>query len=331
MNGITHRFIEPNGIKMHIAELGEGPLVVLCHGFPECWYSWRHQLPALAHAGYHAVAPDQRGYGETDRPPSIDAYNIFQLVGDIVGLVHALGEEQAVIVGHDWGSPVAWHCALLRPDMFRAVALLSVPYVQRSWQDIRPTEAMRRMAGGKQFYQLYFQEPGKAERDLEANVADTLRRFLYSASGDPPPEKRWRFLFESSESFLDSASPPEVLPGWLTEQDLDYFAREFQRTGFRGGLNWYRNIDSRWEQTPFLAGAKLHQPTLFVAGDADPVIAMRRAAFDTLEKTVPNLTRKILLPGAGHWIQQERPTEINQLLVEFLAGVKAHEDKKPHE
>ena len=125
---VSHRFIESNGIRMHIAELGGGPLVVLCHGFPECWYSWRHQLTALANAGYHAVAPDQRGYGETDRPPSIEAYNIFQLVGDIVGLVHALSEDQAVIVGHDWGAPVAWHCALLRPDIFHAVALLSVPY-----------------------------------------------------------------------------------------------------------------------------------------------------------------------------------------------------------
>jgi pimeloyl-ACP methyl ester carboxylesterase len=269
------------------------------------------------------VAPDQRGFGETDRPSSIDAYNIFQLVGDIVGLVHALDEEQAVIVGHDWGAHVAWNCALLRPDMFRAVVLLSVPYVQRSWEDIRPTEAMKRMAGDKQFYQLYFQEPGKAERELEANVVDTMRRFLYSASGDPPPEKRWRFLFEKSETFLDGTSAPDTLPAWLTEQDVAYVAGQFQRTGFRGGLNWYRNVDWRWEQTPFLAGAKLQQPTLFVAGEADAVIAMRRAAFDSLEETVPNLRGKILLPGAGHWIQQERPAEVNRLLLEFLAGVTA--------
>lgn len=323
MDEISHRYIESNGIRMHGAELGEGPLIVLCHGFPECWYSWRHQLPALANAGYHAVAPDQRGFGETDRPSSIDAYNIFQLVGDIVGLVHALDEEQAVIVGHDWGAHVAWNCALLRPDMFRAVVLLSVPYVQRSWEDIRPTEAMKRMAGDKQFYQLYFQEPGKAERELEANVVDTMRRFLYSASGDPPPEKRWRFLFEKSETFLDGTSAPDTLPAWLTEQDVAYVAGQFQRTGFRGGLNWYRNVDWRWEQTPFLAGAKLQQPTLFVAGEADAVIAMRRAAFDSLEETVPNLRGKILLPGAGHWIQQERPAEVNRLLLEFLAGVTA--------
>ena len=315
-----HRVIETNGIRMHIAEQGEGPLVVLCHGFPECWYSWRHQLPALAEAGYHAVAPDQRGYGQTDRPTPIDAYNIFQLTGDIVGLVQTLGEEQAVIVGHDWGAPVAWHCALLRPDMFPAIALLSVPYVPRSWKDIRPTEAMQRMAGDQQFYQLYFQEPGKAEAELEADVRHTMRMFLYAASGDPPPEKRWRFLFSQSETLLDTGSQPDILPAWLTEHDIDYFTKEFERTGFRGGLNWYRNIDTLWEQTPFLTDAKLHQPALFVAGEADAFIAMRRAAFDSLEEAVPNLKKKVLLPGAGHWIQQERPTEVNQLLLEFLAG-----------
>ncbi len=162
MTSVTHRFVETNSIKMHIAEQGQGPLVILCHGFPECWYSWRHQLSALAEAGFHAVAPDQRGYGQTDQPEAIEAYNIFQLVGDIVGLVNALGEEQAFIVGHDWGAVVAWHCALLRPDIFSAITLLSVPYKPRSWEDMQPTEAMKLMAGEQEFYQLYFQEPGKA-------------------------------------------------------------------------------------------------------------------------------------------------------------------------
>jgi pimeloyl-ACP methyl ester carboxylesterase len=234
MAEITHRFIETNGIKMHIAEQGEGPLVVLCHGFPESWYSWRHQLPELAETGYHAVAPDQRGYGQTDRPEAIEAYNILQLTGDVVGLVHALNEEQAVIVGHDWGAPVAWHCALLRPDIFHAVALLSVPYLRRSWADVRPTDAMKLMAGENQFYQLYFQEPGKAEAELEADIRKTVRMFLYSASGDPPLEKRWRFLFGKFEKLLDSVALPESLPAWLTEQDIDFFTREFERTVFSG-------------------------------------------------------------------------------------------------
>jgi pimeloyl-ACP methyl ester carboxylesterase len=321
MADVNHRFIDTNGISMHIAEQGEGPLVVLCHGFPECWYSWRHQLPALAEAGYHVVAPDQRGYGQTSRPEPIEAYHIFQLTGDIVGLVHALGEERAIIVGHDWGAPVAWHCASLRPDMFYAVALLSVPYLQRSWKDVRPTEAMQRMAGEQEFYQLYFQEPGRAETDLEADVRMTLRTLLYAASGDPPPEKRWRFLFGKSERFLDTGSVAETLPGWLTEQDLDVFTREFERTGFRGGLNWYRNIDRMWELTPFLCGVTLRQPVLFVAGEVDAVIAMYREAFEAMEQTVPGLRKRVLLPGAGHWIQQERPAQVNQLLQEFLAGL----------
>lgn len=321
MTKLKHRFIETNGIKMHIAEQGNGPLVVLCHGFPECWYSWRHQLPALAEVGYHTVAPDQRGYGQTDRPEPIEAYDIFQLTGDIVGLVHALGEEQAIIVGHDWGAIVASYCALLRPDIFRAVCLLSVPYLPRSWKNVRPTDVMKLMAGENQFYQLYFQEPGKAEAELETDVRETMHMLLYSASGDPPAEKRWRFLFRRSEKLLDTVSLPDTLPGWLGEQDIDFFSREFERTGFRGGLNWYRNIDRTWEQTPFLSGAKIRQPVLFVAGEADVVITMYQAAFDAMEKTAPSLRKKILLPGAGHWIQQERPAEVNDLLIAFLRSL----------
>jgi pimeloyl-ACP methyl ester carboxylesterase len=321
MADVHHRMIDTNGIRMHIAEQGRGPLVVLCHGFPECWYSWRHQLPALAQAGYHTVAPDQRGYGHTTRPEPIEAYHILQLTGDIVGLVHALHADRAIVVGHDWGAPVAWHCALLRPDIFHAIGLLSVPYLQRSWQDIRPTDAMRRMAGEQQFYQLYFQEPGIAEADLEADVRRALRMLLYAASGDAPPAQRWRFLFGKSEKLLDTGFPPETLPSWLTEQDVDVFTAEFERTGFRGGLNWYRNIDRMWELTPCLSGAPLRQPALFVAGELDPVITMYRAAFETMEQTVPNLRQKVLLPGAGHWIQQERPDQVNQLLLEFLSSL----------
>jgi pimeloyl-ACP methyl ester carboxylesterase len=301
---------------MHIAEQGRGPLVLLCHGFPELWYSWRHQLPALVAAEYHVVAPDQRGYGQTERPDAIDVYSLFHLTGDMVGLVQALGEERAVIIGHDWGAPVAWCCALLRPDIFHALGLLSVPYRPRS--DIRPTEIMKLIAGEQQFYQQYFQEPGKAEAEFEADVRTSLLKFLYANSGDAPPEKRWRFMFGKAEQCLDSAAVPETLPSWLTAQDLDVFTSEFERTGFRGGLNWYRNTDRFWELTPFLRGAKIRQPSLFVAGETDAVITIARQGFDTLEDALPNLTKKVLLPGAGHWIQQERPIEVNQLLIEFL-------------
>ena len=319
MAEIKHRSVRTNGITMHLAEQGEGPLVVLCHGFPEFWYSWRHQLPALAAAGFHAVAPDQRGYGRTDRPEPIEAYDLFQLTGDIVGLVQALGEEQAVIVGHDWGAPVAWFCGLLRPDVFRAVGLLSVPYHPRD--NVRPTDRMRALAGENQFYQLYFQEPGKAEAELEADTRRSVRMFLYSASGDPPPEKRWRFLFGKDETLLSTGAEPDTLPAWLTEQDVEAFTAEFTRTGFRGGLNWYRNLDRMWELTPFLNGAKLRQPTLFVAGERDVCITMYRDAFEALPQTVPGLRQRVLLPGAGHWIQQERPEEVNRLLVDFLKGL----------
>ncbi|UCG84206.1 MAG: alpha/beta hydrolase [Dehalococcoidia bacterium] len=321
MAELTHGFINTNGIKMHIAEQGEGPLVVLCHGFPELWYSWRHQLPALAEAGYHVVAPDQRGYGQTDQPETIEAYDAFQLTGDIVGLVSALGEEQAIIVGHDWGSMVASYCALLRPDMFYAVGLLSVPYLPRSWKNVRPTDLMKSMAGENQFYQLYFQEPGKAEAELEADVRKAMLSLLYSASGDPPVEKRWRFLFSEGEKLLDTVSLPDTLPDWLTEQDIEFLSREFERTGFRGGLNWYRNIDRNWQLTPFLSGAKLRQSVLFVAGELDGVITMYKAAFDSMDKTAPSLRKKILLPGTGHWIQQERPADVNELLIAFLGSL----------
>ena len=317
----NHRIIETNGVRMHIGEQGEGPLVIMCHGFPELGYSWRHQLPALAETGFHAVAPDQRGYGKSDCPEPIEAYNIFQLVGDMVGLVHALGEDKAVIAGHDWGAPVAYNCALLRPDIFQALILLSVPYSPRSWGSVRPTEAMKKMAGDNQFYIVYFQEPGRVEKELEVDVRETMVKALYSLSGDPPPDKRWNFLFGKDQKFVDSVYMPDSLPDWLTEQDVDVFTEAFERTGFRGGVNWYRNIDRNWELTPFLSEAKIQQPSLFIAGELDGVITMSSRAFDNLEKNMPNLRQKVLIPGAGHWIQQERPQQVNDLIIEFLKSV----------
>jgi pimeloyl-ACP methyl ester carboxylesterase len=317
MAQVNHRFIETNGITMHIAEQGEGPLVVLCHGFPECWYSWRHQMPALAEAGYHAIAPDLRGYGRTDAPESIEAYNILQSTADIIGLVHALGEEQAIAVGHDFGAHVARHGALLRPDMFRAVILLSVPFVMRSWTDPRPTEWMKQL--DEDFYILHYQEPGKAEAEMEADTRKTLWRSFVSESLSP--EKRNSWLSNKSDQVVESNIEADEFPAWFMEQDLDYYTKEFERTGFRGGLNWYRNYDRNWELTPFLSGKKLYQPTLFIAGEHDGVLAIRKAAFDILEQTVPNLWRKVVLPDTGHWTQQERPTEVNQLMLEFLASL----------
>ncbi len=319
-----HRTLETNGITMHITEQGEGPLVILCHGFPELGYCWRHQLPALAKAGFHAVAPDQRGYGRTDRPESIEAYTIFRLVGDIVGLVHALGEEEAIIVGHDWGSTVAQYCALLRPDIFRTVILLSVPFASRSWKSRRPTEGMNKLLGDQnlEFYILYFQEPGRVEKEIEEDVRAFILGSLYAASGDPPPEKRWQFVFPKDQRFIDTSCVPDTLPAWLTERDIDFYTEEFTRTGFRGGVNWYRNIDRNWEMTPFLSGAKIHQPTLFIAGELDGVITFSRGVFDRMDASIPNLKQKVLIPGAGHWIQQERPREVNELMIQFLKDLE---------
>ncbi len=318
MTEITHRTIQTNGINMHIAEAGSGPLVVLCHGWPESWYSWRHQLTALAEAGYHAVAPDQRGYGQTDKPEGIDQYTQLHMVGDIVGLLDALKEETAVIVGHDWGAPVAWNSALLRPDRFPAVAGLSVPYGPRG--DFKPTDGLKMAFGDNFFYILYFQEPGKAEAELEADVNATMRMLLYSASGDVVREgEAMPARPAATTKFLDGMTNPEKLPGWLTEADLAYFVGEFKRSGFRGGLNWYRNIDRNYELLAAWRAAKVTVPAIFITGEKDVVRSF--APEDTIRQNVPNLKDLVIVPGAGHWVQQERPDEVNKALIGFLKGL----------
>ena len=321
MSELQHRFVSTNGIKMHYVEQGSGPLVVMCHGWPESWYSYRHQIPALAAAGFRVIAPDQRGYGQTEAPAPIESYNIFNLVGDIVGLISSIGESQAIVVGHDWGAPVAWHCALLRPDIFRACALLSVPYVPRG--PIRPSIGWKALEGSdKHFYQNYFQEPGRVEKELDADPRRTMGMILYSASGDPPPEERWQFLYPRTKKFIESGVVPAKLPPWLTEADLDFFAGEFKRAGFRGGINWYRNFDRNWELTPFLDGAKLRQPSMFAAGERDCVLAMMGGNVSPIvAASMPQCRSETIIPGAGHWIQQERPAEINRLLLDFVKGL----------
>ncbi len=323
---IQHRIIQVNGIKMHIAEQGperkDAPLVVLAHGFPELWYSWRHVLPALAAAGYHAVAPDMRGYGQTDAPPNIEDYTLLQHASDLAGIVRALGYEQAVIAGHDWGAPAAYTAANLRPDIFRAVILLSVPYGVRGEGGVPPTEGMRnRVPKGMQFYQTYFQAPGVAEKEFEADPKRALRMLLYSLSGGIPKEHKWRYVFGVNEKAMDTLTDPKQLPAWLTEEDLDYFAKEYSRTGFRGGLNWYRSQDLFWRETPFLIGRKLLQPTLYIGGTDDAVVEFARAGVDNLEKSVPNLWKKVMLQGVGHWTEQEAPADVTRHMVEFLKAI----------
>ncbi len=324
MTEIRHRTIATNGINLHIAEAGEGPLVLLCHGWPESWYSWRHQLPALAAAGYHAVAPDMRGYGQSDKPAEIDRYTVFHLIGDVLGVCDALGQKQAVIVGHDWGSIVAWTAALVRPERFRGVVGMSVPFFPRL--PMSPLTMFKAAAGENFMYILYFQEPGKAERELEADPKRTMRMLLYSASGSMPREK-WRRNVPKTAGFLDAMNEPEKLPAWLSEADLDFYAGEFARAGFRGGLNWYRNFDRNWELLAPWADAKVTIPSYFVGGLKDAVVTGPEGTgpgpgVQMLPTFCTDLRGTALLPDAGHWNQQEDPRGTNRALLEFLAGLK---------
>jgi pimeloyl-ACP methyl ester carboxylesterase len=308
----SSRTLAVNSIEMFLLEQGTGPLVVLCHGWPELSYSWRHQIPALAAAGYHVVAPDMRGFGETTAPADIGAYTIFDHVGDMVALVGALGEKQAVIVGHDWGAPVAWHAAMFRPDIFRAVAGFSVPPVRRGRG--RPLDMLRE-SGITNFYWQYFQTPGVAESEFERDVARTMRIVLGGGFADPAIA-----FVEENEGFLGNAKADRPLPRWLTEADLAHFVTAYRKSGFRGGLNWYRNIDRNWELTAPWQDAQIAQPSLFVAGAKDAVITgligAKRIA--DMERVLPNLKRKLIIEGAGHWIQQERADEVNAALIAFL-------------
>jgi pimeloyl-ACP methyl ester carboxylesterase len=321
MAEVSHRFVDTNGIRVHVAEAGQGPPVVLLHGFPECWYSWRHQLSALAGAGFHAVAPDQRGYCRTDRPEAIDRYTLLHLVGDVVGLLDALGAERAVVVGHDWGAPVAWHTALLRPDRVRGVAALSVPF--RPPGARRPLETLRATAGDG-FYQLYFQEPGVADAELARDARTTFRRLLHSGSGAGSGQMP---IVPPGGGLLDVMPEPEALPGWLTEADLDVYVAEFEPSGFTGGLNWYRNIDRNAELLAAWRGARVLPPALYMAGDRDLVISFPGAErqIASLRASVPNLWRTVVLPGVGHWTQQEEPDRVNANLIEFLRALEADE------
>jgi pimeloyl-ACP methyl ester carboxylesterase len=310
-----------NGIRMHIAEQGSGPLVLLCHGFPESWYSYRHQLPALADAGYHAVAPDMRGYGQTERPGSVDRYTLLHLVGDMVGLIDALGAPSAVIVGHDWGAPVAWHTALLRPDRVRGVVGLSGPFRRRA---PRPPTALMAQTPDAVAYTLYFQTPGAAEAELERDVRDALARLFYVASADASRDGTVLFdgMVPRGGGLLARTAPAPPLP-WLSAADLDFYTAEFARTGFRGGLEWYRNMDRNWELLAAFQGRTIDVPALYIAGQQDPIIHLpgMPQAIEGLPEVVPQLRGRLLLPDCGHWTQQERPREVNQALLEFLRNI----------
>ncbi|WP_404326672.1 alpha/beta fold hydrolase [Aerophototrophica crusticola] len=258
MDSIQGKFVEANGIRIHYLELGEGPPVLLCHGWPELAYSWRRQMKPLAQAGYRVVAPDMRGFGLTDAPDDLYAYGMLHKVGDMVALVGALGADSAVVVGHDWGAPVAWHCALYRPDLFRGVAGLSVPYSPRGSQSL---PSLLGKMGLTRFYMMYFQEPGVAEADLERDPYQVQRRLLVGASGYGVKHgKSWPAIIPPGMGLLDASPEADTLPDWLSEEDLDTYGKTYARTGYRGGLNWYRNMDRDWELNAPWAGAPSPSP-----------------------------------------------------------------------
>jgi pimeloyl-ACP methyl ester carboxylesterase len=318
VEGVTHRVVDVSGLGVHIAEAGEGPLVVLLHGFPESWYSWRHQLTALARAGYHVVAPNQRGYGKTGGPDDVTQYTMLHLVGDVIGLIDALGAEHAVVAGHDWGAPVAWSTALLRPDRVRGVIGLSVPYTPRG--SSRPIEALRALFTDR-FYVCYFQQPGVADAELARDPRDSLRRLLCAASGEGT--MGGLPVVPEGGGFLDLCPEPAKLPSWLTEDDIDVFAADFAESGFTRPLNWYRNMDRTWELTAAWRHARVTVPAGFLSGDRDLVVAFSggKALLDGLRGAVPDLREARLLPGCGHWTQQERPEEVSAAMIDFIAGL----------
>jgi pimeloyl-ACP methyl ester carboxylesterase len=319
MSQAKTRTIATARIEHQITEQGQGPLVLLLHGFPESAYSWRHQLGALAAAGYHAVAPNQRGYAGSGRPQPVEAYDIIELTSDMVALLDALGERQCVVVGHDWGAPVAWNLALLHPDRVRAVVGMSVPYGGRPLSS--PIARMRELFKDIFFYMVYFQDEGVAEAELDADVRRSLLAFYVSASGDAPPGAAFSPKPKSAK-LLDTMSDSQVLPSWLSPADLDVFTREFTQSGFRGPINWYRNFDRSWERTAQLADARIEQPALFIAGERDAVIAWSASQLKRMPTIMPKLRETLMLPGCGHWVQQERPTEVNAALLRFLSEIK---------
>ena len=312
--------IETNGIRLRTALAGKGPLVVLVHGWPESWYSWRHQIKTLADAGYRVAAPDVRGYGGSDKPQAIEAYSIKELAADIAGLIEGLGEKQAILIGHDWGAPIVWNTSLFFPDKVRAVAGLSVPHTGRG--PAPRIQLFRNIYKDRFFYQIYFQEPGVAEAEFEADLRTALRKIYYQASGEsrqagPRPPK------PADAKYLDGLVDPDPFPDWLTAADLDYFVGQFEQSGFRGPLNRYRTAELDFTQQAEFVGRRIEQPAAFIAGQLDPVLAFIPGVdlVEVMRQHVADLRLVRIIDGAGHWIQQERPAEVNAALLEWLTGI----------
>lgn len=312
------RTIDVGDISLRCAVEGSGPLAILVHGFPESWYSWRHQLGPLADAGFTACAIDVRGYGGSDKPPRVEDYTLEKIAGDLVGLADALSPDAApVLIGHDWGAPIVWNTALTNPDRFRAVAGLSVPFAGAPQRPF--TEVFREhfTSQGKFFYQEYFQEPGVAEAEAEADPRGFIHRMMYSISGDVPPGNYWDKPLGAR--FLNGLPDPVAVP-WLSEADLDFYESEFRASGFRGPLNRYRNHERDFAWLQGWQGRRIEQPALFIGGDRDPATFLFGAVTDPvgmMRLFAPKVEGHVL-NGVGHWTQQERPAEVNALLLDWL-------------
>ena len=318
-----YRNIALKDLSLRAVVQGEGPLVVLVHGFPESWYSWRHQLGPIAANGFTACALDVRGYGGSDRPHPVKAYDMEHMVADVAGVIEQLSPDgQAILIGHDWGAPIVWNSALIRPDRVRAVCGLSVPYLgvpSRSFKDVFEEVFTSR---GKFFYQAYFQAEGAAEAELEANPRDSIRRFYYAISGDAP-DGTWPTDKPDGATLLERLPDPKPFPRWLTDHDLDYYTGEFARSGFRGPLNRYRNHDRDFAYLQQFKGRKIEQPALFVGGQRDLVLSMlgRGDLVALMKAEMTDLRGADILPGCGHWTQQERPEAVNERIVAWLTGL----------
>ncbi|KAL5701331.1 hypothetical protein ACHQM5_026677 [Ranunculus cassubicifolius] len=314
MEGILHRQVEVNGIQMHVADKGEGPVVLLIHGFPELWYSWRHQIISLASHGYRAVAPDLRGYGDTDAPQAIQSYTINHLVGDLISLIDSLGVDKVFVVGHDWGAIIAWNLCLFRPDRVKALVILSVPFLRRN-PSCKPVDTMRKRFGDD-YYICRFQEPGEMETEFaKVPTAFIIRNILTTRKPGPVMSPR-------AKHSSHSAGPPPPLPSWLSQEDIDYYASKFNQKGFTGPLNYYRNFDTNWELTAPYTGAQIKVPTKFITGNEDMVYTTpghkEYIHGNAFKEDVPFLQDVIVMEGAGHFINQEKPDEITKHIYEFI-------------
>lgn len=316
---VRHRMVDAPGGQIHVAEQGDGPLVLLLHGFPETWTAWRRQLPALAAAGYRAAALDLRGYGRSAKPAAVQECRMLAHVADNVAVVRALGAERAIVVGHDVGASIAANSALLRPDLFTAVAMLGVPYAPRGGP--RPSGLFAQIGGEEEFYVSWFQEPGRAEAEIERDVRGWLAGFSAALSADTMGDEAGAHFFVAPGRAMRDRFPAGVLPGWLSEDELDRRAEEFERTGLAGALARYRAFDRDWEDLAAWDGAPIRQPSLFLAGALDPSVRWMADAIAAFPATLPGLVASHLLDGCGHWLQQERPEEVNRLLLDWLAEV----------